>query len=430
MRDKIRKESGFCLFILILVIYALLWFHFSGGQNIISDGAYYHEYFVRIFIRRDLPGSGLIKYPIGPMVMELPFLLAAYYISLWTGIDLEGGFSRLFQMTVFTAALFYCVIGLCLIYRMLRKRYSQNASLWSCICLYAGTMLPVYVMDKSSFAHAYGFFGFTAAWVYIAYYERTYPERSGFQKTAMDLCLGGLLGLNALIRNTNVVIGAAYLFFGVYSLRGLAERVKTRIIGIKLPVQITGFIAVFSIQVIAWKIMTGSWMLYGYVEESFSNILHPHIRYVLFSDAKGLLIFSPVLIIALAAMVIWRKDNREYGVATWVILIAEILLIASWWCWWLGNAYGERMICDVLCIFAIPFASFFEEAEKVRKRSAVGKTGGSAGLTGIAVSVCYLFAVIFICWNLIMIRGARAGVISENFATWFQIRSWLVRFLF
>ena len=93
----------------------------------------------------------------------------------------------------------------------------------------------------------------------------------------MDLALGALLGLCAIVRNTNVIIGATYLLYGVCSLKSFGERLRAKVFTTRLIPQIAGAFAVYGIQMIAWRIMTGRWILYSYAGESFTNLAHPHI---------------------------------------------------------------------------------------------------------------------------------------------------------
>ncbi len=419
-----NKKWNNLLLVAVLTVAATIaafWFRGKGLCTIQSDGRFYYEYFTRMFVNHNLAGSGLIKYPIGTMLLQLPFLLIAYGCSSAFGINLEGGSSFMFQYAVLASALFWSLFAMRLLYWWLHGKVSRFAAFLSCLSLLLGTMLPVYITDRASFSHAYAFFTCTAFWVYVPWYESA-RNKSAFTKGfLMDLALGALLGLCAIVRNTNVIIGATYLFYGVCSLKSFGERLKDKIFTARLIPQIAGAFVIYGIQMIAWRIMAGRWILYSYAGESFTNLAHPHIFRVLFCDAKGLFVFCPILLVAIVSLAFFKKENKDFCLAQWSIFAVETLIIGAWWCWWLGTAYGERLFCDVLCIFALPLAVYFDKLhEWLQVLFAEKKT-----YLYWAPCLGYVFACLFIILNLAIIRGVYKDRVNANFATWFELKTWL-----
>ena len=393
----------------------------KGIYTIQSDGRSYYEYFQRMFINHNLAGSGMIKYPIGTMLLQLPFLLIAYGWSSVFGINLEGGLSFMFQYAVLVSALFWSFLALCLLYRWLNGKVSRLAAFLSCLSLLLGTMLPVYITDRASFSHAYAFFTCTAFWAYVPWYESVRGKTAFTRGFLMDLALGALLGLCAIVRNTNVIIGATYLFYGVCSLKSFGERLRGKVFTARLIPQIAGALAIYGIQMIAWRIMAGRWILYSYAGESFTNLAHPHILRVLFSDAKGLFVFCPILFVAIVSLAFFQKENKDFCLAQWSIFAVETLIIGAWWCWWLGTAYGERLFCDVLCIFALPLAVYFDKLHEWLEDLFYEKNVSMYWVPCLG----YAFACLFIILNLTIIRGVYKDKVNDNFATWFELKTWL-----
>ena len=171
-KSIIRCNIGFVLFIVCAMLLAIVYFLNHGGENIRSDGKFYYEYFLRIFVDKELAGTGMIVYPIGTALLESPFLLAALFLSYVNGWDIENGMALCFHGAVSFAAFFYWALGMLFIYRLLRRKYTSDISVLSCICLTLGAMLPAYVIDLSSYSHAYGFFACSAFFCYVDYYER------------------------------------------------------------------------------------------------------------------------------------------------------------------------------------------------------------------------------------------------------------------
>lgn len=423
---RIKNNILFSIFIFFTLLYLIVWFVCEKRVVINSDGSFYYLYFVRLFIEHNFIGSGLIKYPVGTALLQLPFLLFGLVTAKLLGIPLDEGMTQSFQISVYVAAVFYGLLGLTILYILLKEKYSKKASTLACVCIMWGTMLPEYMTHRASFSHAYGFFLCCLFMYYIINYEKKYDDISLYKKIVADLFLGVLLGMIAIIRNTDIIIGFIYFFYRVSSFSGFLKRLK-RIFAPKIIIQILGFSGVYAIQIICWRLQTGKIIIYSYGNEAFDHLKNPQIMNVLFSDAKGLFIFSPILIIGMIGMIIGRKDNKEFRIAQWVIFILQTYIVAAWWCWWLGAAYGERMFCDILCIFAIPFASFFEQLELLpRTKDECGREGYRKGV----YIVIYILVCIFILMNFIWINGCRNGIIDDNLATWFMLRKQIMQVIF
>lgn len=91
---------------------------------------------------------------------------------------------------------------------------------------------------------------------------------------------------------------------------------------------------------------------------SFANPLHAGLMGLLFSPARGLLIYSPVLVFAVWGMVlVWRAP--ELRVLRYLSLSPLPLLVvaAKWGMWWGGHSVGPRLLADlmpILCVYLYP----------------------------------------------------------------------------
>ena len=104
--------------------------------------------------------------------------------------------------------------------------------------------------------------------------------------------------------------------------------------------------------------ITGHWLFFPYGEERF-YFNHPKIISGLFSYRKGWLLYTPIMIFALAGIPFLLKKNREFFVPVLLYTIFSVYVIFSWWCWWYGGSLGCRPIIDSYGILAIPMAAFF-----------------------------------------------------------------------
>jgi len=70
----------------------------------------------------------------------------------------------------------------------------------------------------------------------------------------------------------------------------------------------------------------------------------------LISPSRGLLIFSPILIFALAGLVLKIRQHQFERLDAFLlgIVLLHWLLISSWPIWWAGWSFGPRMFADIL----------------------------------------------------------------------------------
>ena len=343
--------------------------------------------------------------------MYTPILLVLMLIGNIFGWDMQDGFAMYMQRGLPIAAMIYTLIAIVLIYNKLEKIYSKSSATFTSICLLYGTMLIEYCTAESSFSHAYGFFSCTMFLIYVEYYEKNYDFSK--KKMIMDLGLGLWLGLCFLVRNTNLLIGFIYLCYNAKGLKDIAIRLQKRILKPKIITQIIGFTLLFMVQLVCYRIMSGDWILYSYSGETFANWSHPLVYKVLFSEAKGLLVFSPVLVIGIAALFV-EKYNMK--LAYIIIFISITYVISAWWCWYLGCSYSERMYCDYIGIFALPMCSFYDGLER-QKNKFVG-------------SIIYANAILFVILNMIWIRSTHYHIIANNLVVWHMFRDVLNQVLY
>jgi hypothetical protein len=79
----------------------------------------------------------------------------------------------------------------------------------------------------------------------------------------------------------------------------------------------------------------------------------------LFGLARGLFVFSPVLMFAVVGVVVAVRKRDTLAIAVAVGAVLVMLLVAKWFMWWGGHCYGPRLLADVgplLCFLFYPLA--------------------------------------------------------------------------
>jgi len=120
--------------------------------------------------------------------------------------------------------------------------------------------------------------------------------------------------------------------------------------------------AIAWLQMSAWKIIYGRYLL---VPQGHTFVrLEFHGWYTLFSTDRGLLLWSPVLILAFIGLVwLWRKSRF------WTVIV-----LAAFVCQWVinsslndlggGDAFGGRRFIETLPFLALPLAALFDQLKK------------------------------------------------------------------
>jgi len=105
----------------------------------------------------------------------------------------------------------------------------------------------------------------------------------------------------------------------------------------------------------------------GYLpEESFSGVWWQGILGQLISPGRGLLLYTPVLWLALPTIAtLWRRHRAE-AIQAWSITLFHLLLYGKWFMWHGGYAWGPRFMIPALPFLVVALAPAIEWAGRVR----------------------------------------------------------------
>jgi hypothetical protein len=112
-------------------------------------------------------------------------------------------------------------------------------------------------------------------------------------------------------------------------------------------------------QLIYWKYVSGSFFFYGYGDEGFF-FGDPEFIKGIFSYRKGWLVYTPVMAFSIVGMYFTWKGHRQFFYPVLVFIMLHMYISFSWWCWWYGGGFGQRIMVETYAILALPLAAFFE----------------------------------------------------------------------
>ncbi|HEY3844041.1 MAG TPA: hypothetical protein VGL48_12395, partial [Acidimicrobiales bacterium] len=125
-----------------------------------------------------------------------------------------------------------------------------------------------------------------------------------------------------------------------------------------------------------------------YADGSLSRFRFPAASLAgeLVSPARGLLVFSPVIVLAVVGVVIARRRQALDGlsVALSAVIIAHWFVVSSAYDWWGGYSYGPRYMSDMLpflVVLALPAVTWL-----AKKESGPVRTAAVSGTTVLVVA--------------------------------------------
>ncbi|HEX6973272.1 MAG TPA: hypothetical protein VF147_02660, partial [Vicinamibacterales bacterium] len=351
-----------CAVLLSVAGYAFVYGTGRAGPPIRSDGFSYYVYLPSWFIfhdpslaatARDCCGgefpsfSAIIRWPgtrrwvnahpIGVAVMQAPFFAVAHALTRWSNLSPDG-FTLYYQHAAGLSGTFWVIAGLWVLRGLLRRHFSDAVTAATLATLLLGTNLYHYATFDSSYSHTYSFFLFAAL---LDLTERWY-ERPAVRTS---LLLGLVAGLIVLVRHPNVLFLLVFPLYRVFSLDDVRKRVAmTAEQFTRLAIGAGTATAVVLPQLAIYYAATGRPIVSSYGSLGF-NWGTPQIYGVLLSVQKGLFFWSPILLLAVAGLVMLARSGnaaRAFVVPGVIFLAIDTYIIASWWDWQFGGSYGHR----------------------------------------------------------------------------------------
>jgi hypothetical protein len=366
------------LLLIILLVELICASNVKWGGNrwkeiLAFDGKGYYAYLPAVFIYKDLgfsfhdkieeqyasvntkyeyrvttPTGVVNKYFVGTALAELPFFLVAHLITNLTG-NTSNGYSFIYQLSISLAALFYGLLGLIMLGKLLRLYgISENIVSFSTIVIVFGTNLFYYTVFEPSTSHAFSF-GLITTFLFVL-------KRLIRSKRKNDIVLSGiLLGLIVLIRPVNFVVVFILPFLcGNFSSFKLSIQfiLSQRI---RLSLALLFFLIIVSIQGFFYFLQTGFFFVDSYIVEHFIwNRLE--IVNFLFSYKKGFFIYTPAALVTLIVYIFLNRRNL-FQVGTFLLFFLLISYVfSSWWNWWYGGSFGARPLTEYLALFGLLLA--------------------------------------------------------------------------
>lgn len=344
-------------------------------QNIVrSDGHGYYYYF-QIFLNNNTTfnkqnstflnkteNNKLVdKYSIGTALVISPFIIPTYIFQK-IFFDKVDFYSEYFQKSISIAALFYLILGLVFLKKLLILYMVESRTIaFSIFAIFFGTNLAYYALLDPSMSHLYSF-TFISIFTFLV-------KRFSISPSKKDLLFVAIiLALIALIRPANIIILFAIPLLISDNTKAVTNWLLNNIKLIFIAFII--FLAIVFIQFIAWYIQTGDFFVWSYSNEGF-YFSKPEIINFLFSFRKGFFIYTPFAFLAILIFIISFRKNKSTLIKAILFLVLIFYILSSWWNWYYGDSYSSRVMIDFLPIIALLFAISLDKLRIVVQRIVV-----------------------------------------------------------
>lgn len=352
------------------------------SRPIVSDAKGYYAYLPAVFIYQDLDygfiaemdqkyyavghdkhifievnGERVNKTFPGIALLYLPFFLIAHFLALLLGLEADG-YSLIYQYLFDFGQFFYATLGLLFASKFLAQIFPNKFQVFlSVLVIVLGTNFWFYTIYDQSVTHIYNFCLISC----MLYLLIRFQEEPKAVFLIQAVVISSIL---LIVRPTGVLSFVLIPFF--FQERTFYQKLWQTLKVPKVFIAILiGALAVISIPLLLWKFQSGKWIVYSYGEEGF-NFLAPHVQDFLFSYAKGWWLYSPIILMSIILgiiVLIKKKDtNRIFPLIAFLSL--SVYVFSSWWCWYYGFSFGQRVMVDFYLLFIYLLALSFQNLPK------------------------------------------------------------------
>ena len=304
-------------------------------------------------------GNTIILYTSGLAILFSPFFFIGHLFAHIFGYPADG-FSMPYQASIAIGSLFYTIVGLIFIRKVLLRYFTDKLTVFILICLVLGTNYFELTFLSGAMPHNYLF----AIYALILWLTIRWHESHKFRDAAF---LGLLIGIAALVRASEIISLLIPLLWGIHDKESQIKKwqiVKKYWLHLVLLAACVFLMALP--QMIYWRIYTGKFIFWSYGGESF-NFLKPNLTNVLFSYKKGWLLYTPLMILAIIGFRNIFKTEKKLFYPLFIYFIINMWIVSSWSCWWYGGSFSQRSLMQSYAVMALPLGYFFMKIISLKK---------------------------------------------------------------
>jgi len=301
---------------------------------------------------------------VGPAVLWSPFLVAAHLMVL--GVNRLGwhinadGRSWPYLVAMASATALYGFTGIFLAYRLARNYAEERWVFLATVGMWLGSPLPLYIYLDPSWSHAQAVF---CTSLFLWYWLRTRSSRTNRQWVILGLISGLMIDVrfDSIVFLLAPLLEALPAYYAAWRSRQSDPQQLA-----KLPyshfLYVMGFCVGFLPTMISRQIIFGNPLRFGMYTSQPWNWTSPAFVGVLFSTNHGLLVFTPIVVLALAGLFLLCRSAHPEGKIYAAITLAFYCLISFFPWWHTTIGLGNRYFLSLTPIFVVSLAFAFSRA--------------------------------------------------------------------
>lgn len=345
----------------VLAYYIYLPFTFIYGDPGITDQSIIEHIFQvyspsgTFYQAFQLPnGNWSPMYSLGMAIFYTPFFFIGHIWALLSDYPADG-FSFPYQFSIANGVMVYIIAGIFIIRKVLLKFFNDKISMLVMLFLLMGTSFFHESIADECGPHAILFAGFGL----VLYLNIRWHETPTIK---LAFWLGTVMGLSILARGSSIVLILVPVLWNVYDKESFNNKIALIIKHWKqIAIALVGFLIFPFVQMIYWKVTTGSFIFNTYQVTPGFDWLEPHIGKVLFSYKKGWLLYTPMIVFPLIGLFFLKNKKKSVFFAILSFVIINFYLISSWGTWWQGGSFGSRYFVESYAILSIPFGFLIQK---------------------------------------------------------------------
>lgn len=324
--------------------------------------------FKETFLDRTTPTGKRPNFgPIGTSLLWSPFFVVGHVAALTAralgqpvAVD---GYSKPYLWAITLGSAIYALLGLILSYRLARTLVGPVAAFWATLTIWLATPTIFYSHLAPGYSHAASLFA-VSLFLFLWNRWRDAPT------LARWAWLGVAGGLVAMVREQDALflaVPALYAGLGllVDARHGDWRTAARRVLGVA-TMGVASVVA-FTPQLLVYKVLNGDGHPNQDVSDKMSLVPY-YFWQVLVDPAHGLLVWSPILLVALVGLAVLIRRNPRLGLALLVGFALTWYINGAIKTWTTAGSFGARRFLNCTPIFIVGLAVAYEWLRRTRLR--------------------------------------------------------------